>query len=123
VPTAGHRVRALFAARAWLSDRRHSPRFQGENFARNLELVGVITKLAQGKRCTPSQLALAWLMARGNDVVPIPGTKRVPFLEENAAAAGVELTREDLAEIDRVAPKGAAAGERYPAQMMQLVNR
>jgi aryl-alcohol dehydrogenase-like predicted oxidoreductase len=103
--------------------RRYSPRFQGENFARNLELVAVITKLAQSKKCTPSQLALAWLLAQGNDVVPIPGTKRVQFLEENVGATAVQLTREELAEIDRIAPKGAAAGDRYPAHMMQLVNR
>jgi aryl-alcohol dehydrogenase-like predicted oxidoreductase len=103
--------------------RRHSPRFQGDNFARNLELVAVITKMAEAKRCTPSQLALAWLVAQGEDVVPIPGTKRVAFLEENVRAMEVRLTGEELAEIDRIAPKGAAAGERYPAQMMHLVNR
>jgi aryl-alcohol dehydrogenase-like predicted oxidoreductase len=103
--------------------RRYSPRFQGENFARNLELVGLITRLAQQKGCTPSQLALAWLLARGHDIVPIPGTKRVQYLEDNAGAAAVQLTREELAEIERIAPRGAAAGERYPAQMMNLVNR
>jgi aryl-alcohol dehydrogenase-like predicted oxidoreductase len=103
--------------------RRNSPRFQGENFARNLELVALINRLAQRKGCTASQLALAWLLAQGEDVVPIPGTKRVQFLEENVGALEVRLTGEELAEIDRIAPKGVAAGERYPATMMHLVNR
>ncbi|MEU2350544.1 aldo/keto reductase [Modestobacter sp. NPDC049651] len=99
--------------------RRHNPRFQGENFRRNLELVDRVREIADGKGVTASQLALAWVMARsgaeGNPaVVPIPGTKRVPYLEENAAAADVELTADDLRALDEVAPVGAAAGDRYP---------
>jgi aryl-alcohol dehydrogenase-like predicted oxidoreductase len=103
--------------------RRHSPRFQGENFARNLELVKLVGELARDKGCTPSQLALAWLLARGDDVVPIPGTKRLRFLEENLGAIAVRLSAEDLARIDRIAPRGVAAGERYAAQMMPLIGR
>jgi len=96
--------------------RRHNPRFQGENFARNLDLVAAVKKLAADKGCTPGQLALAWAMAQGDDVVPIPGTKRVAYLEENAGASYVELTADDLARLEEIAPKGAAAGERYPFQ-------
>jgi aryl-alcohol dehydrogenase-like predicted oxidoreductase len=96
--------------------RRNNPRFQGENFERNLELVAAVKKLAADKGCTPGQLALAWVMAQGDDVVPIPGTKRVSYLEENVAASYVELSAEDLARLDEIAPKGAAAGERYPFQ-------
>jgi len=102
--------------------RRFSPRFQGENFARNLELVARVEALAREKGCTPAQLALAWVLARGDDVVPIPGTKRRPRLEENAGASAVALTAHDLAQIDEVAPKGAAAGERYAPEMMRFVN-
>src|SRR3954467_7033717 len=94
--------------------RRHNPRFQGENFARNLDLVAAVKKLAADKGCTPGQLALAWAMAQGDDVVPIPGTKRVAYLEENAGASYVDLTADDLARLEEIAPKGAAAGERYP---------
>src|SRR4051812_8505599 len=93
--------------------RRHSPRFQGENFQRNLDLVERIEDLAREKGVTPSQLALAWVLHQGNDIVPIPGTKHVRYLEENAAAMDVELTDEDLARLDEVAPAGAAAGDRY----------
>src|SRR3954465_6728110 len=96
--------------------RRHNPRFQGENFARNLDLVAAVKKLAADKGCTAGQLALAWVMAQGDDVVPIPGTKRVAYLEENAGASYVELTADDLARLEEIAPKGAAAGERYPFQ-------
>ncbi len=103
--------------------RRTSPRFQGENFQRNLDLVAHIQQLARQKRCTPSQLALAWLLARGEDIIPIPGTKRRRYLEENVAAVDVHLTPEDLRRIDAIAPRGAAAGERYPAGMKQLVDR
>ncbi|HET6229852.1 MAG TPA: aldo/keto reductase [Longimicrobiaceae bacterium] len=103
--------------------RRGSPRFQGENFAKNLELVDRVEELARGKGCTPSQLALAWVMAQGDDVVPIPGTKRRKYLEENAAAAGVELSPADLARIDEVAPRGVAAGTRYPEAAMGSVGR
>jgi aryl-alcohol dehydrogenase-like predicted oxidoreductase len=93
--------------------RTNHPRFQGENFQRNLDLVERVRAIADEKDCTPGQLALAWVLRRGEDVVPIPGTKRVPYLEENAAAAGVELTDEDIARLDEVAPVGVAAGERY----------
>jgi aryl-alcohol dehydrogenase-like predicted oxidoreductase len=94
--------------------RRRNPRFQGENFRRNLELVERVREIADEKQVAPGQLALAWVMRQGDDVVPIPGTKRVRYLEENAAAAEIELTDEDLARIDEAAPVGAAAGERYP---------
>ena len=103
--------------------RRYNPRFQGANFAKNLELVAHITKLADQKRCTPGQLALAWVMAQGDDIVPIPGTKRVKYLEENVGAEAIELTKQDLATIDELAPKGAAAGLRYPEAAMSSVNR
>lgn len=103
--------------------RRHSPRFQGENFAKNLELVDRIKAIAAEKGATASQLALAWVLAQGDDLVPIPGTKRRSYLEENAAAVDLNLTPSDLARIDEVAPKGVAAGDRYPASMMVSVNR
>lgn len=93
--------------------RRHSPRFQGENFGRNLDLVREVERLAAGKGCTPSQLALAWVLAQGDDLVPIPGTKRVKYLEENLGALDVILTPDDLARIDAIFPAGAASGERY----------
>jgi len=93
--------------------RRNNPRFQGENFKRNLELVERVRELAAEKDCTPAQLALAWVLHRGEDVVPIPGTKRRRYLEENVAAAEVTLSEEELARIEEVAPPGAAAGERY----------
>jgi aryl-alcohol dehydrogenase-like predicted oxidoreductase len=102
--------------------RRFSPRFQGENFQKNLDLVRRVEELAKEKGCTASQLALAWVLAQGEDIVPIPGTKRRKYLEENARAVDVQLTKEDLRRIDEVAPKGVASGERYPDQMMQLVN-
>ncbi|WP_242360085.1 aldo/keto reductase [Anaeromyxobacter sp. SG17] len=102
--------------------RRNAPRFQGENFAKNLELVEHVRKLAEGRGVTPSQLALSWVLARGEDLVPIPGTKRRKYLEENVAAASIRLTPEELARIDRIAPKGAAAGERYPEAGMKTVN-
>jgi aryl-alcohol dehydrogenase-like predicted oxidoreductase len=94
--------------------RRRSPRFQGENFQRNLDLVDRIEELAREKGVTPSQLALAWVLHRGDDIVPIPGTKHVRFLEENAKALDVKLSADEMERIDEVAPKGAAAGERYP---------
>lgn len=102
--------------------RRHSPRFQGENFVRNLELVTKVREVAARKGCTPGQLALAWVLAQGDDVVPIPGTKRRTYLEENVAAVSVKLGREDLAEIDANFPQGAAAGTRYPEVMMKSLN-
>jgi aryl-alcohol dehydrogenase-like predicted oxidoreductase len=103
--------------------RRTSPRFQGENFQRNLTLVGRIRELAIQKRCTPAQIALAWILAQGEDIVPIPGTKRRPYLEENVGALEIALTENDLASIDEVAPHGVAAGARYPEIAMQAVNR
>jgi aryl-alcohol dehydrogenase-like predicted oxidoreductase len=102
--------------------RRNNPRFQGENFQKNLDLVARIEDLARAKGCTPSQLALAWVLAQGRDIVPIPGTKRVRYLEENAAAAAVSLTQDELAAIDAAAPAGVAAGDRYPPAAMVRVN-
>ena len=101
--------------------RRNHPRFQGENFARNLELVERVRELAREKNCTPSQLAIAWLLAQGNDIVPIPGTKKRKYLEENAAAAATVLSAHDLSRIDEAAPKGITAGDRYAD--MSTVNR
>lgn len=101
--------------------RRFSPRFQGENFNKNLQLVEQVKAIAQEKGVTPSQLALAWLLAQGEDIVPIPGTKRRKYLEENVAATEITLSPEDLQRIDEVAPKGVAAGDRYPD--MSTVNR
>jgi aryl-alcohol dehydrogenase-like predicted oxidoreductase len=103
--------------------RRHSPRFQGDNFRKNLDLVARVEEMARAKGCTPAQLALAWLLAQGDDIVPIPGTKRRRYLDENVGALKVELSPDDLARIDEVAPKGAAAGARYPEALMTLVNR
>ncbi|MGZ4593841.1 MAG: aldo/keto reductase [Actinomycetes bacterium] len=94
--------------------RRHNPRFQGENFQRNLELVDRVKQIADDKGVSPTQLALAWVLAQGEDVVAIPGTKRVAYLEENAAAADVTLTADDLERLDEAAPIGATAGDRYP---------
>ena len=93
--------------------RRHNPRFQGENFRRNLDLVARVEEIAAERAAKPSQIALAWVLSRGEDVVPIPGTKRVRYLEENAAAADVELTHEELERLEEAFPRGAAAGERY----------
>ena len=94
--------------------RANSPRFQGENFTRNLDLVRQVEALAMAKGCTPSQLALAWVLAAGDDVAPIPGTKRRTYLEDNAGAVSVELTVDDLAQLDELSPLGAWAGDRYP---------
>ena len=102
--------------------RRFSPRFQGENFQKNLDLVARVEFIAKEKKCTPGQLALAWLLAQGNDIIPIPGTKRRKYLEENVAALSVDLTADDLRRVEEVAPKGAARGQRYPEHMMALVN-
>jgi len=102
--------------------RRMSPRFQGENFQKNLDLVGRIREIAAEKGATPAQLALAWVLAQGGDIVPIPGTKRRVYLEENLLAAGLTLTAADRARIDQVAPKGAAHGQRYPEFAMGLVD-
>jgi len=103
--------------------RKLSPRFQGENFQKNLQLVDKITALAQQKHCTPSQLALAWVLSRGEHVFPIPGTKRIKYLEENAEAVNVKFTQEELRQLEAIAPRGVAAGLRYPEQMMKSVNR
>ena len=103
--------------------RASSPRFQGENFQRNLDLVKKIEQLAARKGCTPSQLALAWVLAQGDDMAPIPGTKRRKYLEEDVAAAGMALSSAELAEIDSIAPRGVAAGDRYDAGGMRAVNR
>ena len=102
--------------------RRHTPRFQGENFQKNLDLVIRINDLAKQKRCTPGQMALAWVLAQGDDVVPIPGTKRVNYLEENLGALDLNLTSDERAQLDEIAPKGVAAGNRYPEAMMGTVN-
>lgn len=101
--------------------RRTSPRFQGENFQRNLELVARISQIAAEKRCTPAQLALRWVLAQGDDIIPIPGARSRKHLEENVAALDIPLTAEDLKRIEEVAPRGAAAGARYPEQMMRFV--
>jgi aryl-alcohol dehydrogenase-like predicted oxidoreductase len=103
--------------------RRLSPRFQGENFQKNLELVHEIDKLALTKGCTSAQLALAWVLAQGDYIVPIPGTKRIKLLEENIAALDVKLTESDFDQINKILPVGVAAGTRYAAPQMQALNR
>lgn len=103
--------------------RRTSPRFQGDNLVKNLSLVERVQALAKEKGVTASQLALACVLARGEDIVPIPGTKRRRYLEENARAAMIELTADDLERIEDIAPRGVAVGSRYPEAMMQMVNR
>lgn len=102
--------------------RRMSPRFQGENFEKNLQLVKQLEQLAVQKGCTPSQLALAWVLAQGEHIFPIPGTKRIKYLEENAGAVTISFTKEELETINTIAPKNIAAGLRYPEQMMKIVN-
>lgn len=103
--------------------RRTSPRFQGKNFQRNLDLVQRIGEIAREKQCSPAQLALAWVLARGEDIVPIPGTKRRRYLQENLGALDVNLTSADLAQIEEVAPRSAFSGPRYAEGMMRMVNR
>lgn len=103
--------------------RRNSPRFQGVNFQKNLDLVKKIQGLAAAKGCTPSQLALAWVLAQGEDIVPIPGTKRLRYLEENLGAVNVKLTPEELRQIDAILPPGATAGARYPEHSMKAIDR
>lgn len=103
--------------------RRNFPRFQGENLDKNVALVNRIEELAKEKGCTPAQLALAWVLAQGTDIVPIPGTKRRKYLEQNVAALDVQLTNEDLKRLEEVAPKDAASGARYPEEAMRAVNR
>jgi aryl-alcohol dehydrogenase-like predicted oxidoreductase len=102
--------------------RRNNPRYQGENFEKNLRLVEKVEEIAREKGITTSQLALAWVLAQGQDIVPIPGTKRIKYLEQNAAAADIVLSQEELAAIEDVFPKNAAAGLRYPEAMMKSVN-
>jgi aryl-alcohol dehydrogenase-like predicted oxidoreductase len=102
--------------------RRNSPRFQGDNFQKNLDLVERVEEIARRKKCTPAQLALAWLLAQGDDIVPIPGTKQRRYLEENLRALEVELTTSDLERIEEVAPKGVAAGDRYHEAGMRTIN-
>jgi aryl-alcohol dehydrogenase-like predicted oxidoreductase len=103
--------------------RRHHPRFQGGNFERNLRLVEVVEAIAREKRATPSQIGLAWLLSQGDDIVPIPGTKKRHYLEQNLEALEVRLTADDLRRIEEAFPPGAASGERYPAQALAAVNR
>jgi len=103
--------------------RRNTPRFQGENFQKNLELVRRVEQIAKEKNCKPAQLALAWVLAQGDDIVPIPGTKRRKYLEENVGALEVSLSAADLARIEEVFPNNAAAGDRYPEHVMALVDR
>ncbi|HEY6417845.1 MAG TPA: aldo/keto reductase [Candidatus Binataceae bacterium] len=100
--------------------RRFSPRFQGENFQKNLALVDRIKQMAAEKRCTSAQLALAWVLAQGEEIVTIPGTKRISYLEENLGALNVKLTADDLKKIEEIARRGIAAGERYPAGMQVM---
>jgi aryl-alcohol dehydrogenase-like predicted oxidoreductase len=102
--------------------RRHSPRFQGDNFQKNLDLVVRVRAMAEEKRVKPSQLALAWVLAQGKDIIPIPGTTRRDHLDENLAALEIELSKQDLQRIDEIAPKGIAAGLRYPEAVLQYVN-
>jgi aryl-alcohol dehydrogenase-like predicted oxidoreductase len=103
--------------------RKNHPRFQGENFQKNLDLVTEVGKMAEEKGCTTAQLALAWVLAQGDDIVPIPGTKHVKYLDQNIGALDVELSDEDLKRLDAILPPGAAAGERYHARGMETVNR
>jgi aryl-alcohol dehydrogenase-like predicted oxidoreductase len=103
--------------------RRFHPRFTGENFDRNIALVDEVAKLAEAKGCTTAQLALAWVLAQGDDIVPIPGTKRAKYLDDNIAALDVKLTAEELARLDEILPAGAASGDRYAPQGMATVNR
>ena len=102
--------------------RKNSPRFQGKNFQKNLDLVKRVEELAQEKGCKPAQLALAWVLAQDKNIVPIPGTKRRKYLEENVAAIDVRLSVDDLRRIEEIFPSGVAAGERYPEHMMKIVN-
>jgi len=108
-----------FEANDW---RRKAPRFQGENFGKNLALVKKLEDIASKKVCTASQLALAWVLSQGDHIFPIPGTKRLKYLEENVAAINVSITDDEFKELDAIAPKGVAAGTRYPTEMMKLVS-
>jgi aryl-alcohol dehydrogenase-like predicted oxidoreductase len=119
--SAAHRFRSIedLAPNDW---RRSNPRFQGENFARNMALADRVKDLADARGCTPAQLALAWLMNRNDSVIPIPGTSSLERLKDNAAAADIELTDEELSRLEEIAPPGVAVGTRYDAIMMQLLN-
>jgi aryl-alcohol dehydrogenase-like predicted oxidoreductase len=103
--------------------RRNHPRFQGETFAKNIALVREVEGIARDKGCTTAQLALAWVLAQGRDIVPIPGTKHVKYLDDNIGALEVELSEEELTRLDAILPPGAAAGDRYHASGMATVNR
>ena len=103
--------------------RRRSPRFQGDNFAKNLELVDAVAAMAQEKGCTPAQLALAWVLAQGDDMVPIPGTRSIARLEENLDAAAITLDEADLSRLESISPRDLVAGERYAADGMQFIGR
>lgn len=103
--------------------RRGWPRFQGENFQKNIDIVDKLEAFAKQKGCTTSQLALAWVLAQGDFIFPIPGTKKITYLEENAGAMNIRFTADELAEIERISPKGAAAGTRYPERMMKMIDR
>ncbi len=103
--------------------RRHNPRFQKENFEHNMKIVKKIEELAEEKKCKPSQIALAWVLARGEDIVPIPGTKQIKYLEENIKAVDIQLSKSDLEKLDKIAPRGAAKGLRYPEAAMTALNR
>ena len=103
--------------------RRFTPRFQGANFTKNMELLARVEEMAEQKQCKPAQLALAWVLAQGDDIVPIPGTKRRKYLEENVAALKVGLTADDLARLDQIMPRNAASGARYPDEMMRAINQ
>jgi aryl-alcohol dehydrogenase-like predicted oxidoreductase len=101
--------------------RRNTPRFQGDNFKKNFEIVEGIKQIAAEKGCTPAQLALAWVLAQGSDIVPIPGTRRIKYLDENIGALGVKLSSSDLARINQIAPRGAAVGPRYHEAGMKRI--
>ena len=102
--------------------RRHSPRFQGENFNKNLELVKEIENMARDKKVTPAQLALAWVLAQGEDIVPIPGTKHIKYLIDNADSVNIKLEKDELDSLEKIFPKDAVSGTRYPEEMMKLLN-
>jgi aryl-alcohol dehydrogenase-like predicted oxidoreductase len=103
--------------------RRNAPRFQSENFQKNLQMVKKIEKLAASKGCTPSQLALAWVLAQGDDVVPIPGTKRTKYLDENLGALNIRLSKEEQAQIEATIAMSAVSGDRYPPHAMRVIDR
>ena len=104
-------------------NRKYMPRFQGENFYKNLDLVEKINKMAIQKGCTPSQLAIAWVLAQGEDIITIPGTKRIKYLEENIDSENIILTKEELESINEIMPVGIASGTRYPEKFMQALNK